>query len=151
MPQYTLAIEDSQDAVARRLTDRLPRLLASLADRLTGGAVNRDNCRTPMQWDDSVHAGFSPPEADPWLPVAADGGNVNVSSQLEDPVSHNSAVKTLLMLRKERKELQLGKLALAESPKGVLGYYRSLGDRHLLILLNFSSRTRNVSPLSQGE
>src|SRR5690606_37628021 len=34
--------------------------------------VGRDPVRTPMQWDDSPNAGFTHPDATPWLPLAAD-------------------------------------------------------------------------------
>ena len=44
--------------------------------------VGRDGCRTPMQWDGSANAGFCPPGAEPWLPVAPDHDRVNVEVEM---------------------------------------------------------------------
>jgi alpha-glucosidase len=41
----------------------------------------RDPERTPMQWDDSTHAGFARQGARPWLPLAADYRARNVAAQ----------------------------------------------------------------------
>ena len=39
---------------------------------------SRDNSRTPMQWDDSRHAGFS--RSAPWIGLAPDAVTVNVAA-----------------------------------------------------------------------
>ena len=60
---------------------------------------SRDPERTPMQWDTSENAGFSP--ATPWLPVNQnylDG--VNVEAQSGEGESHLSVYKQLTTLRK---------------------------------------------------
>ena len=45
--------------------------------------VNRDEVRTPMQWDKTKNAGFSTAETT-WLPVHPDFSTVNVDAQYED-------------------------------------------------------------------
>jgi len=46
--------------------------------------VGRDICRTPMQWSDKKHAGFSETEEETWLPVNADYQENNLESQVND-------------------------------------------------------------------
>ena len=46
---------------------------------LHGVTINRDQVRTPMQWDSSMNAGFSQ-AARTWLPVNPDHAVVNVAS-----------------------------------------------------------------------
>jgi glycosidase len=41
----------------------------------------RDHARTPMQWDDSPNAGFTVPEATPWMRVNDDYKSINVKAQ----------------------------------------------------------------------
>ena len=41
----------------------------------------RDHARTPMQWDDTPNAGFTTPEAKPWMRINDDYRNVNVEAQ----------------------------------------------------------------------
>ena len=43
---------------------------------------NRDNARTPMQWDDSVNGGFT--EGQPWFPVNPNYKTINVKAQLSN-------------------------------------------------------------------
>jgi len=41
----------------------------------------RDHARTPMQWDDTPNAGFTAPEAKPWMRINGDYQTVNVDAQ----------------------------------------------------------------------
>src|SRR5262245_58551382 len=50
-----------------------------------GQGLGRDGCRTPMQWDDSRHAGFS--EREPWLPLPEASRRENVAAQRQDDAS----------------------------------------------------------------
>ena len=55
--------------------------------QVPGLALGRDPERTPMQWDSAPNAGFSTPEAEPWLPVGDTYVMVNVETEREDPGS----------------------------------------------------------------
>ncbi len=61
--------------------------------------MSRDNARTPMQWDDSMNAGFS--DVDPWIQVNENYPDINVSSQLSDQQSIISYYKKIIKLRKQ--------------------------------------------------
>src|SRR5262249_48763806 len=67
---------------------------------------SRDPERTPMQWDASPYAGFSPVE--PWLPLADDYAVVNVTAERADPRSQLALVHQLLALRREYAVLAVG-------------------------------------------
>ena len=43
---------------------------------------SRDNSRTPMQWDDSINAGFT--TGTPWIRTADNYTEINVKNSLED-------------------------------------------------------------------
>jgi alpha-glucosidase len=60
----------------------------------------RDFNRTPMQWDDTVSAGFST-NSTTWLPVHANYRTLNVKAQKEAATSHFAVYKTLSTLRNE--------------------------------------------------
>ena len=59
---------------------------------------SRDNARTPMQWSDADHAGFT--TGTPWLKVNPNYTSINVKDQLDDPDSVRSFYKKLIALRK---------------------------------------------------
>ncbi len=70
------------------------------------GGFQRTGSRTPMQWDNSVNAGFS--EADPkelYLPIDPDADFPNVQNQKEDPSSLYSMVKNIIALRHANPDL----------------------------------------------
>ena len=71
-----------------------------------GFGVGRDPQRTPMQWDDSPHAGFTTGE--PWLPVASDYLDINVGRERNDPASMLTLYRRLIELRKAESALTLG-------------------------------------------
>ncbi|MBW0002659.1 MAG: DUF3459 domain-containing protein [Hyphomicrobiales bacterium] len=106
----------------------------------------RDPERTPMQWDASRHAGFSASE--PWLPVARDFASRNVERQSSDAGSMLSLYRALIALRREEEALAVGSYALVYASDNVLAYERRLGQRGLLVALNFDDRFEELESLS---
>lgn len=111
----------------------------------------RDGARTPMQWDESRHAGFTTGE--PWLPVPANFSEVNVEAERDDPLSMLTLYRRLIGLRREHPALRRG----AWKPLCVQGdafiYLRKEETRHLLIALNMGSEPCALllqSPLRGG-
>lgn len=110
--------------------------------RRRGVQINRDECRSPMQWSAAPHAGFSPklrPDAKPWLPVHADYLQRNVEAQLADPGSMLGVCRRLLSLRAARPELHRGELRLwdeARTLPAILGYQRRADGSALDVLVN---------------
>jgi alpha-glucosidase len=106
----------------------------------------RDGCRSPMQWDDSLYAGFSHPQPSsqasgkPWLPVHPDFTRRNVAVQQANPDSLFNFTKRLLALRKKTPALVRGNFVPLETPGGMLAYLRQTEEQTILVALNFSGR-----------
>lgn len=101
--------------------------------------INRDNCRTPMQWNTNKNAGFSTADKT-WLPVNTDISERNVAIQQKDEHSLLNVFKHLLQIRKINPALQSGSLEIIPTGnKQILAYTRTLGGEKLLVLLNFSN------------
>jgi oligo-1,6-glucosidase/alpha-glucosidase len=103
--------------------------------------VNRDRCRTPMQWDDSENAGFSKPGVNPWLPIHQNYTQVNVRSKADDEESLLNIYKDLLFLRRESKAIQEGTIELIDCPDiedQLLAFKRQCGREMVLVLINLS-------------
>ena len=110
-----------------------------LVNRL-GFYINRDGCRTPMQWDGTDNAGFCSAAALPWLPVHQDYKSTNVKSELADPDSLLNVYKGLLRLRRESIAMQEGTLDLLSETDGrhsLLSYRRIYEPESVLIVINF--------------
>lgn len=105
---------------------------------------NRDECRTPMQWDDLPNAGFSPEGVEPWLPVADDAGAVNVVTEQEYPQSMLSLYHQLLTMRHEIPALHSGDYVPLTAELGVFAYLRLIEDERYLIALNFTGAVRTL-------
>ena len=103
-------IDDLQDiesisyyhSVAAR-TSNDPKALARVMEGIQ--AVGRDNARVPMQWDDSPHAGFTAPDATPWMRVHDLYAEINVAKQEREPKSVLGFWKQMLRLRKDYRDL----------------------------------------------
>jgi len=109
--------------------------------------VNRDVCRTPMQWNSSPNAGFSPPGSSPWLPVGQWDGKRTVEDQQSDPGSLLNTYRDLLKLREDEPSLRLGTLSLLQQehlPKNLLAFIRDGESGKLLVLINFSNKERSI-------
>jgi alpha-glucosidase len=105
----------------------------------------RDPGRSPMQWDASPNAGFCPPEADPWLPLAPDADRVNVAGQAEDPDSILTLTRDLLRLRSEHPVLHRGDFEpFGPTPEGTFAFRRIGDEGRLAVVLNLSAEPRSV-------
>ncbi|QIO24449.1 alpha-glucosidase [Haloarcula sp. JP-L23] len=100
--------------------------------------VGRDNARTPMQWDDSEHAGFT--DGEPWIDCNSNYETVNVERARanEDSVWHY--YRDLIELREEHDVLVYGEFSLLcpEDPS-VFAYTRTLDEERGLVVLNFEA------------
>ncbi len=104
----------------------------------------RDGCRSPMQWDDSINAGFSTEK--PWLPVHPNYKKRNVSVQQEDESSIFNFTREIIALRKDNKTLRHGELIpFSAVPDDVMAYLRQRDDEEILVLLNFSKKEKKVA------
>ncbi len=108
-----------------------------------GLGLGRDPVRTPMQWNDSPHAGFS--QVSPWLPVASDYRQRNVASAQTDPYSLLSLYRALIGLRQTEPALNVGTFRRLEATTEVFSYIRQAGPRCVLIALNLSGKPAKVT------
>ena len=100
----------------------------------------RDGSRTPMHWDNSVHAGFSfGKEVEPYLPINSNFQEVNVAQQLEDSQSLFNFYRRLIEIRRNSDALLFGRWkTLIHYPYEHLAYVRETEAEKVLIVINFS-------------
>lgn len=97
---------------------------------------SRDNSRTPMQWDDSEHAGFT--QGTPWIDVARNYRDVNAMTAFEDKGSVFYFYQSLVHLRKELPVITDGDYQdLMPDHPSVFAYARSNGSQTLICINNF--------------
>lgn len=109
-----------------------------IADRLPVG-INRDNCRTPMQWNMERNAGFST-AAKTWLPLNPEIEKRNVAEQLSDENSLLHVFKQLIKLRKENAALNSGTIEIINTGnKHILAFLRNFENEKIIVLINFSN------------
>ncbi|WP_273852483.1 glycoside hydrolase family 13 protein [Guptibacillus spartinae] len=100
----------------------------------------RDNARTPMQWNDQEHAGFT--TGTPWLKVNENYPEVNAQKALSDENSIFYFYKNLIRLRKELPVMIHGDYQLLlEENENLYVYTRSYDGTTLLVAANFSKET----------
>jgi oligo-1,6-glucosidase len=100
----------------------------------------RDNARTPMQWDDSEHAGFT--TGTPWLKVNPNYKEINAEYALKDSASIYYYYKELNRLRKEHDIIVYGTYDLIlDDHEQIYAYTRTLGEEKLVIMCNFTGES----------
>jgi len=146
MANTYLPLREALDPIASRFFSWLPEVISKrLPERL-----NRDEVRTPMQWDGTVHTGFCPPTATPWLPVNADHRIRNVASQDGRPWSLLELYRRLLHLRRDHPALHAGTMQLRDGvAPGLVVYDRLCGDDHVVVAANLGA-TAAVVPVTDG-
>lgn len=105
--------------------------------------LNRDVCRTPMQWDTTKNAGFSNADTT-WLPVGPNVANRNVQTQSADSLSLLNTYKDLLALRDTINAFKSGEIAINRmyyfKAPNVLSYERYGTNSDYCVLINFSKK-----------
>jgi alpha-glucosidase len=117
-----------------------------------GAESSRDVGRTPMQWDNSPHAGFTSNK--PWLPVSVDFDKINVATQGQKPTSILNLYRQLTWYRKASASLQKGTFQSERTAFSDCFVYRRIHhEQSSLIALNFSANRRelSLSPEGRGE
>jgi oligo-1,6-glucosidase len=106
--------------------------------------AGRDNARTPMQWDSSVHAGFT--ASTPWMSVNLNKESIHVAGQQSDPDSVLAYFKRMREVRKFHPALVYGQYESFETGfQNLFTYYRTMDKEKFLIVLNFSEEKINLS------
>lgn len=123
-------------------------LVEEVLDALRLGS--RDNARSPVQWDDSPHAGFT--TGVPWFPVHPNYSTVNAEQALADPDSVFHHYRRLIELRHSDPVVAEGDftMLLPDDPV-VYAFTRSLEGTTLLVVANFSGAEHTVDGLPEAE
>lgn len=104
---------------------------------------SRDNSRTPMQWDDSINAGFT--TGTPWIQTADNYTEINVKNSLEDKDSIFYYYQKLIQLRKNYNVIAYGDIKpLLREDKRVFAYERNYKGQKLIVICNFYPTTYEI-------
>jgi oligo-1,6-glucosidase/alpha-glucosidase len=146
IPRVRIPLKQGQDAVAIQ-HKWVPQFLVDSSKEI----LNRDECRTPMLWDEKPNAGFCSDSIKPWLPIAENFREINVAKQSRDAHSLLNFYRQAIRLRNATPALNEGRLEIAEDICNgrLLAYYRIFGGERLAVLLNMSASTVK-NPLEHG-
>jgi len=107
---------------------------------------DRNGVRTPMQWNNTLNAGFSEaPSARLYAPVITHADycpeQVNVAGQLADPDSILNTIRWMVATRKSNQVFGRGSFAWASvDTPAVAAYWREYEGERMLILNNLSGQ-----------
>ncbi len=105
-----------------------------------------------MQWNQALHAGFS--TAEPWLPVAADFGRINVESARGDPASMLTYYRQMLAFRRGHAVWGTGDVRLVSlDASAVVAFFREDAEESYLVVVNLSDEDQDTvatEPLPAG-
>ncbi|RKR80780.1 oligo-1,6-glucosidase [Mucilaginibacter gracilis] len=144
-------IEDYRDIESINMYKQIKERGGNLKEFLEAQKISaRDNGRTPFQWNGSANAGFT--SGQPWLKVNPNYTTVNAAAEEKDQKSVLNYFRKMIALRKALPELVYGKYTLIDrGNEKVYAYTRVLGDKKLLVLLNFSATQAGIAlPLAAG-
>ncbi len=101
---------------------------------------SRDSARTPVQWDDSAHAGFTTAEK-PWFYVNENYKQINVAAQEEDPDSILNFYRRAIALRKKLSCVRFGDYReFRKRSKKLYVYARQNQRQKILVVCSFSKK-----------
>ncbi|XP_065216216.1 maltase 2-like [Planococcus citri] len=107
------------------------------AGKLRYHLASRDGCRTPMQWDDTINAGFTT-VLKPWLPVNPGYFKVNIKNELlwhpYGNITHLNIFRDLVKLRRNI-VFQRGDMDIYVLSEWVLALVRSYPDHATFVVV----------------
>ena len=105
--------------------------------------MNRDNARTPMQWNKDLNAGFT--NGKPWLKINENYKEINVEDALKDSNSLFYWYQKLINFRKDLTNpisnvIINGDFELIDSEnEKIFAYKRQYNNEELIVISNWSS------------
>lgn len=103
---------------------------------MPGKHLSRDPERTPMQWDNTLHAGFT--TGKPWLRISRNHTHRNVQLQKVQEDSLLNLYYRLIHFRQKEPALNLGTYHPLYSDHKLIAYLRKYEDQCFLIVLNLT-------------
>jgi len=102
----------------------------------------RDNARTPVQWDNHNHAGFS--TVSPWIKLNPNYDQINVTNQENDPNSILNFYRKMVAIRKQFSTLVYGEYeVIQEEHPAVFCYWRYDQENTFCVLINLSDQVQS--------
>ena len=130
---------EALNAYRQRVEEAKVQSPESMMDALA--LIGRDNARTPMQWDDSMFAGFTAEDAptEPWISVNPNHTEVNAARQVGDPESVFAFYQRLIALRHNNPVVAAGTWKPVDAgDEHVYAFTRELNGTTLLTMVNLS-------------
>lgn len=108
---------------------------------------SRDNSRTPMQWSNEAHAGFS--KGTPWLMVNPNYSQINAEDEIRDENSVYYFYKDLIALRKNeayKETFVYGTFEpILEEKKNILAYLRHGINQTIMVMCNYQKEPQTIN------
>ncbi len=134
-----VSLDQIQDVESKNVCRILKKL--GLSDRRLFALMkraSRDNARTPMQWTPGPQAGFT--TGTPWLKVNDNHARINAETEEGDPDSVLNWFRALLSYRNGSDVLKQGRIRLISREKSWIKIERRLGERKVIVAVNWSPR-----------
>ena len=104
--------------------------------------VEEQKSKEPMQWDDTVYAGFT--TGTPWFNVNSNNNVINVKTELEDENSILNFYKSMIDFRKNSNAMLEGDYRRVASSKDIFIFTRESYEERLYVYCNLTSFNRAV-------
>lgn len=105
---------------------------------------NRDKSRSPMQWENSLFAGFSTHK--PWIKIHENVAKVNVQAAQKQRRTMLKTYQALIAMRNREKALQFGVYDKLECQDQRIIFTRGYAQDRITVIVNFGARTQVKIP-----
>ena len=111
--------------------------------------INRDNARTPLQWNNQENAGFT--TGKPWLNVNPNYERINVENSLSDETSIYHFYKLLINIKKDIPALCYGDFQPLFTSGKIMAFLRTFANVEYTIILNMNKKRQKNPLFLRGE